>query len=78
MMRKPIFFGLFAAVVSAGLMLAPAAFAMDNMSKNDGMKKESMSKDGMKHGSMSKDKMAKDTMSKSGMKKHDKMDKMSK
>lgn len=72
MMRKPISLGLFAAVVSASLMLAPAAFAMDNMSKNDGMK------DGMKHGSMSKDKMSKDTMSKSGMKKHDKMDKMSK
>jgi pentapeptide MXKDX repeat protein len=70
MMRKPISLGLFAAVVSAGLMLAPVAFAMDNMSKNDGMKKESMSKDGMKkHDAMSHDKMSKDSMSKDKMSK---------
>lgn len=73
MLRKPISLGLFAAVLSTGLVLAPVAFAQDKMSKDDGMKKEHMSKSGMKHDSMSKD-----TMSKDGMKKHDKMDKMSK
>ena len=73
MLRKPMSIGLFAAVVSAGLALAPVAFAQDKMSHDDGMKKEHMSKGGMKH-----DTMSKGTMSKDGMKKHDKMDKMSK
>jgi pentapeptide MXKDX repeat protein len=38
MLRKPISVGLFAAVVSAGLALAPVAFAQDKMSHDDGMK----------------------------------------
>ena len=55
---------LAAAIVSFGLVAAPAAFAQDKMS-NDGMKKtDTMSKDGMK-----KD----DAMTKDGMKKDDAM-----
>ena len=62
-----------AVVVSLGLALAPAAFAQDKMSKDDGMKKDTMSKDGMKKDTMSHDGMKKDTMSKDGMKKDDGM-----
>ncbi len=36
--------GLSAALVSLGLAFAPAVFAQDKMGKDDGMKKESMSK----------------------------------
>jgi pentapeptide MXKDX repeat protein len=53
--------GVSAAVFSLGLALAPAAFAQDKMGKDDGMKKDTMSKDGM----MKKDDgMSKDTMKK--------------
>jgi pentapeptide MXKDX repeat protein len=64
-----------AAVLSFGLALAPAAYAQDKMSKDDGMmKKDTMSKDGTKKDTMSKDDaMKKDTMSKDGMKKDDGM-----
>ena len=66
--------GVSAAVLSLGLALAPAAFAQDKMGKDDGMKKDTMSKDGMKKDTMSKDNgMKKDTMSKDGMKKDDGM-----
>ena len=64
--------GLSAALVSLGLAFAPAVFAQDKMGKDDGMKKESMSKDamkkddGMKHDGMMKDGMKKDD----GMKKN--------
>ena len=61
--------GVSAALVSLSLALAPAAFAQDKMGKDDGMKKDSMSKDGMKKD----DGMAKDAMSKDGMKKDDGM-----
>ena len=67
--------GLSAAVLSLSLTLAPAAFAQDKMGKDDGMKKDTMSKDSMKKGMMSKDSMKKDTMSKDGMKKDDGMKK---
>ena len=40
--------GISAAALSLSLALAPAAFAQDKMGKDDGMKKESMSKDAMK------------------------------
>ena len=66
--------GLSAAVISLSLALAPAAFAQDKMGKDDGMKKDTMSKDGMKKDTMGKDDgmkkdtMSKDTMSKDGMK----------
>ena len=63
--------GVSAALVSLSLALAPAAFAQDKMGKDDGMKKDSMSKDGMKKD----DGMAKDAMSKDGMKKDDGMKK---
>ena len=69
--RTRIAVGVSAAVVSLGLALAPAAFAQDKMSKDDGMKKDSMSKDAMKKD----DGMKKDTMSKDGMKKDDAMKK---
>ena len=59
------------AVVSLSLALAPAAFAQDKMGKEDGMKKDSMSKDTMKKD----DGMKKDTMSKDSMKKDDGMKK---
>jgi pentapeptide MXKDX repeat protein len=36
--------GVSAAALSLSLALVPAAFAMDKMGKDDGMKKESMSK----------------------------------
>jgi len=68
-------FGISTAVLTLGLALAPAAFAQDKMSKDDGMKKESMSKDHMKKDTMSKDHMKKDTMSNDGMKKGDGMSK---
>ena len=61
--------GISAAALSLSLVLAPAAFAQDKMGKDDGMKKDTMSKDGMKKD----DAMKKDTMSKDGMKKDDGM-----
>jgi pentapeptide MXKDX repeat protein len=69
--------GLSAALVSLGLAFAPAVFAQDKMGKDDGMKKESMSKDAMKKddGMMKKDGMKKDGMMKDGMKKDDGMKK---
>ena len=69
--RSRIALGVSAAVVSLGLVLAPAAFAQDKMGKDDGMKKDSMSKDKMgKDDGMKKDSMSKDTMKKDdGMKK---------
>ena len=74
--------GLSAAVLSFGLALAPAVFAQDKMgdkmSKDDGMKKDSMSHDAMKKadGMMKKDAMKKDDgMMKDGMKKDDDMKK---
>jgi len=69
--------GVTAAVLSLGLVLAPAAFAQDKMSKDtmskDGMKKDAMEKDGMKKDAMEKDGMKKDAMGKDGMKKDDGM-----
>jgi len=50
--------GISAAVLSLGLALAPAAFAMDKMSHDDGMKKDGMKK--MKKGAMKKDGMKKE------------------
>ena len=80
--RTRIALGVTAAVISLGLALAPAAFAQDKMGKDDGMKKDTMSKDtmkkddGMKKDTMSKDSMKKDDgMSKDGMKKDDGMKK---
>ena len=69
--------GVSAAVLSLGLALAPAAFAQDKMGKDDGMKKDTMSKDSMKKDTISKDGMKKDDgmMSKDGMKKDDGMKK---
>jgi pentapeptide MXKDX repeat protein len=67
--------GAFVAALSLNLALAPAAFAQDKMGKEDGMKKERMSKDGMKKERMSKDGMKKDSMSKDAMKKDDGMKK---
>jgi pentapeptide MXKDX repeat protein len=67
-MKKSI---LLSALIAAGLAmtpLAPAAFA-DDMKKEDGMKKDTMSKDSMKKD----DGMAKDTMSKDAIKKDDGM-----
>jgi pentapeptide MXKDX repeat protein len=61
--------GISAAALSLSLALAPAAFAQDAMKKDDGMKKDSMSKDAMKKD----DGMKKDAMSKDGMKKDDGM-----
>jgi pentapeptide MXKDX repeat protein len=72
--RTGIALGISAAVLSLSLTLAPAAFAQDKMGKDDGMKKETMSKDSMKKDTMSKDDgMKKDTMSKDHMKKDDGM-----
>lgn len=68
--------GVSAAALSLSLALAPAAFAQDKMGKEDGMKKEQMSRDGMKNDSMSKDAMKKDGgMKKDMMKKDDAMKK---
>jgi pentapeptide MXKDX repeat protein len=68
--------GASAAVLSLSLALAPVAFAQDKMGKDDGMKKDTMSKDGMKKDTMSKDAMKKDDgMKKDGMKKDDGMKK---
>ena len=61
--------GISAAALSFSLALAPVAFAQDAMKKDDGMKKDSMSKDAMKKD----DGMKKDSMSKDGMKKQDGM-----
>lgn len=72
--RTRIVLGVSAAALSLGLALSPAAFAQDKMGKDDGMKKDTMSKEGMKKDNMSKDDgMKKDTMSKDGMKKDDGM-----
>jgi len=67
--------GLSAALVSLGLAFAPAVFAQDKMGKDDGMKKESMSRDAMKKddGMMKKDGMKREGMMKDGMKKDDGM-----
>lgn len=63
---------LFAALIAAGLGLAPAAFAQgmnkDKMEKTDGMsdkdkKTDAMKKDGMSKDNMKSDNMKKDTMS---------------
>jgi pentapeptide MXKDX repeat protein len=68
--------GVSAAVLSLNLALAPAAFAQDKMGKDDGMKKDTMSKDGMKKDDgTKKDAMSKDGMAKDGMKKDDGMQK---
>ncbi|HEX9468236.1 MAG TPA: pentapeptide MXKDX repeat protein [Bradyrhizobium sp.] len=69
--RTRIALGVSAAVLSLGLALAPAAFAQDKMGKDDGMKKDTMSKDKMGKD----DGMKKDTMSKDAMKKDDGMKK---
>jgi pentapeptide MXKDX repeat protein len=69
LMTSRLSLGMTAAVLSLSLALAPAAFAQDKMGKDDGMKKETMSKDKMKKDTMSKDKMGKDD----GMKKNDNM-----
>ena len=71
--RTRIVLGVSAAVLSLSLALAPAAFAQDKMGKDDGMKKDTMSKDTMKKDDgMKKDTMSKDTMKKDdGMKKDD-------
>ena len=63
--------GISAAAVSLSLVLAPAAFAQDKMTKDAGMKKDTMSKDAMKKD----DGMKKNAMSKDGMKKDDSMKK---
>lgn len=79
--RTRIALGISAAALSLGLALSPAAFAQDKMGdkmgKDDGMKKDTMSKDGMKKDTMSKDDGMKkdDHMSKDGMKKDDGMKK---
>lgn len=79
--RTRIALGISAAALSLGLALSPAAFAQDKMGdkmgKDDGMKKDTMSKDGMKKDAMSKDDGMKkdDHMSKDGMKKDDGMKK---
>ena len=73
--RTRIVLGVSAAVLSLGLALSPAAFAQDKMGKDDGMKKDTMSKDSMKKDTMSKDSMKKDSMSKDSMKKDDTMKK---
>jgi pentapeptide MXKDX repeat protein len=69
--------GVSAAALSLGLALAPAAFAQDKMSKDDGMKKDTMMKkdDGMKKDAMSPNAMNKDGMKKDGMVKKDEMKK---
>jgi pentapeptide MXKDX repeat protein len=67
--------GVSAAFLSFSLALAPAAFAQDKMSKDDGMKKETMSKDSMKKDTMSKDGMKKGDGMKDSMKKDDGMKK---
>jgi pentapeptide MXKDX repeat protein len=69
--RTRIALGVSAAVLSLGLALTPAAFAQDKMGKDDGMKKDTMSKDKMGKD----DGMKKDTMSKDAMKKDDGMKK---
>jgi pentapeptide MXKDX repeat protein len=57
------------------IALAPVALAQDKMGKDDGMKKDTMSKDGMKDGMKKddgmKDGMKKDDGMKDGMKKDD-------
>jgi pentapeptide MXKDX repeat protein len=73
--RTRIALGVSAAALSLSLALAPAAFAQDKMGKDDGMKKDTMSKDGMKKDTMAKDGMKKDDAMKDGMKKDDGMKK---
>jgi pentapeptide MXKDX repeat protein len=72
-MTSRLSLGLSAAVLALSLALAPAAFAQDKMGKDDGMKKDTMSKDNMKKDTMSKDTMKKDDGMKDGMKKDDGM-----
>lgn len=69
--------GISAAALSLSLAFAPVAFAQDAMKKDDGMKKDSMSKDAMKKDDgMKKDSMSKDSMKKDdGMMKKDTMSK---
>ena len=69
--------GLSAALVSLGLAFSSPVLAQDKMGKDDGMKKESMSKGAMKKddGMMKKDGMKHDGMMKDGMKKEDGMKK---
>jgi pentapeptide MXKDX repeat protein len=65
-----IVLGISAAAVSLSLALAPVAFAQDKMGKDDGMKKETMSKSKAKKSSMKKDDGMTDGMKKDdGMKK---------
>jgi pentapeptide MXKDX repeat protein len=68
--------GISAAALSLSLALTPS-FAADDMKKDDGMKKETMSKDSMKKDDgMKKDSMSKDSMKKDdGMMKKDTMSK---
>jgi pentapeptide MXKDX repeat protein len=72
-MKKTLFSAVLVTAIAAGFAMAPA-FA-DDMKKDDGMKKDSMSKYTMKK----TDGMAKDSMAKDSMKKDDGMakDKMS-
>jgi pentapeptide MXKDX repeat protein len=70
--------GISAAALSLSLALTPVAFAQDAMKKDDGMKKDTMSKDSMKKDTMSKDSMKKDdgmTKKDDGMMKKDGMSK---
>jgi pentapeptide MXKDX repeat protein len=69
--------GLSAALVSLGLAFSSPVLAQDKIGKDDGMKKESMSKGAMKKddGMMKKDGMKHDGMMKDGMKKDDGMKK---
>jgi pentapeptide MXKDX repeat protein len=65
-----IVLGISAAAISLSLALAPAAFAQDKMGKDDGMKKETMSKSKSKKKSSKKDDGMTDGMKKDdGMKK---------
>jgi pentapeptide MXKDX repeat protein len=68
--------GVSAAALSLSLASAPAAFAMDKMGKDEGMKKGSMSKNSMKKDTMSRETMKKDDgMKNDGMKKDEGMKK---
>ncbi|MGJ4928514.1 pentapeptide MXKDX repeat protein [Bradyrhizobium sp. HKCCYLS2038] len=71
--RSRLILSISAAVFALNVAAVPAAFAEDKMSKDDAMKKDSMSHDGMKKDSMAKDGMKKDAMSKDSMKKDDGM-----
>ena len=45
--RNRVALGISVTAVAFSLALAPAAFAQDKMGKDDGMKKDTMSKDAM-------------------------------